>query len=248
MLSRIIQELGSLRSYRKLVFRIVETQENAATTNLVDDLEEQYLLECLLDDVKPPYKEATKSLHYLISTPFRYPPLEYGSRFGDITMPSYFYASEELETVLAEFAFYRFVFMHDMETPYTKPIKSAHMSFNVRIVSDCLADITLIDSADIQAQLCSPTDYSLTQQLGKYLVQESGAKIIRFFSARNKNSHGINVAISEPSEIISEEPERCVSWICQTSTDKLSITAQNKAPITFYYEDFLENGELPRLA
>ena len=88
MLAKILLEIGSLQSCNLNVFRIVETQEIAATTGLVDDLEEQHLLEQLLDKVKPSYREGTEKLHYLISTPFRYPPLKYGSRFGDITMPS----------------------------------------------------------------------------------------------------------------------------------------------------------------
>ena len=86
MLQDAINELGKLTNYKTSVYRIVETQEYAATMNLVDDLEEQELLEQLLDEVKPPYKKGTQKLHYLISTPFRYPPLKYGSRFGDRTM------------------------------------------------------------------------------------------------------------------------------------------------------------------
>ncbi len=247
MLKQVLNGIGGLRCYSGMVFRMVETQENAATTNLVDNLDEQYLLECLLDDVKPPYREDTEKLHYLISTPFRYPPLEYGSRFGDITMPGYFYASEDLNTVLSEFAFYRFAFMHDMETPYTEPVYSEHMSFNVSVHSAQVADLTVLESEEIQSYLRSPPDYSFTQQLGKHLIQESGARVIRFISARSFTG-GINVAVSEPSEIESEAPERCISWICQTTNAQLSVTAQNRAPVTFYYEQFLVNGKLPRLS
>ena len=54
-----------------------------ATRKLVDSLAEQELLEKLLEGAKPPAPGAR--VHYLLSTPFRYPPLPHGSRFGRAT-------------------------------------------------------------------------------------------------------------------------------------------------------------------
>jgi hypothetical protein len=90
MLSRVLSEMGDLQAFTADVSRIVETQEYAATTSLVDNLQEQSLLEQMLDKAKPDYREGTENRHYLISSPFRYPPLKHGSRFGDVTMPSFF--------------------------------------------------------------------------------------------------------------------------------------------------------------
>ncbi|MCV6615090.1 MAG: RES family NAD+ phosphorylase [Cellvibrionaceae bacterium] len=39
-----------------------------------------------------------------MSTPFRYPPLAYGSRFGSTLERGIFYASQELATAFAESA------------------------------------------------------------------------------------------------------------------------------------------------
>ncbi len=56
-------------------WRLVESQEQIATHALVESLEEQALLEQLLDESKPSYPQGLQKKHYLIATPFRYPPL-----------------------------------------------------------------------------------------------------------------------------------------------------------------------------
>ena len=66
------------------VYRLVESQEQIATLGYVDTLEEQTLLEEMLETTKPPYPFTTEDFHYLLKTPFRYPPLKWGSRFGRI--------------------------------------------------------------------------------------------------------------------------------------------------------------------
>ena len=246
MIAKALLEIGKHKVCNIDVLRVVETQEYAATTGLVDDLEEQDMLEQLLDEVKPPYREGTQALHYLISTPFRYPPLQYGSRFGDITIPSYFYASEDVDTALAECAFYRFVFLNDITEPYGKSITSEHMSFSVHISSSFMSDLTLVSSKEITALLTSPSHYLFTQQLGKTLTQEHGTTVLRFYSARANN--GINIAITEPHVITSAKPENNVNWICHTTAEKISFTSHGYRPISFAKETFLVDEELPRLA
>lgn len=248
MLERVLLEIGDLQSFSADVTRIVETQEYAATTSLVDDLDEQSLLEELLDQVKPDYQKGTEGLHYLISTPFRYPPLKYGSRFGDITMPSYFYASEDVKTALSECAFYRFVFLDDMSVPYNKAIKSEHMSFSVKINSCATADVTKVESEDVVAVLTSPINYLFTQQLGKHLTEEVGATALRFYSARAKVNKGVNVAVTKPEVILSKRPENNVNWICHTTAKKISFNAYESTPISFDIDCFLVEGVLPKPA
>jgi len=245
MLKQAIGEVGELTNYLGRVFRIVETQEYAATTGLVDNHQQQDILEQLLDEVKPDYREGTQSLHYLISTPFRYPPLAYGSRFGDATMPSYFYASEQLATALAEFAFYRFAFLNDMLVPYSKTISSEHMSFSVAVRTTKMADLTSIKSREIEERLTSPHDYQFPQQAGRELIA-NGALMLRYYSARCDS--GINVAISTPLEITSKAPEQNINWICLSTASSISINAPGHSPRYFNVEQFLVDGVLPRLA
>ena len=231
-------------SYHGWVKRLIETQEVAATTQLVDDLDEQYLLEQMLDEVKPRYREGTEHMHYLLKTPFRYPPLKYGSRFGTRLLPSFFYASEDEHGTLGEVAYYRFVFLQHMQVAYDKPIRSQHMMFSIEVKTSNSADLRLDDFASIKAQLLSPNQYQFSQAVGHYLQAEAKVDLISYPSARLAT--GTNVAIAEPQAIISTEPQACQSWLCLTLADKVSFTQGARSlPITFYRDDFLLDGYLP---
>lgn len=87
------------------VWRVVESQEQIATLGLVANLSEQYLLEHMLDESKNKLAEDTNTLDYLLFTPFRYPPLKWGSRFGTEYERGLFYGSQLLATALAEVAY-----------------------------------------------------------------------------------------------------------------------------------------------
>ena len=79
-----------LSPLRGAVHRITDRQGESGTADLVDGLREQARLEQLIEGVKPPipsdWPEAGDGRplpsHRLLLTPFRYPPLESGSRFG----------------------------------------------------------------------------------------------------------------------------------------------------------------------
>lgn len=230
--------------YKKHINRLIETQEIAATTNLVDDLDEQFLLEQMLDEVKPRYRAGTEHMHYLLKTPFRYPPLKYGSRFGTRALPSLFYGGENLHGTLGEVAYYRFVFLQHMQTPYADAIRSQHMSFSVEVSTQECADLTLASFKPIKDKLTSVNNYDYCQQAGHWLVDKQGVHLIRYHSARIQGA--VNVAIAQPSVIISTEPEQCQNWLCLTHPDKVSFTSTGKTtPITFYRDDFLFEGNLP---
>ena len=108
------------------------TYRTSNALSYVDTLEEQALLEELLDQAKPPYPEGCDRLHYLLKTPFRYPPLLWGSRFGRRHEPSIFYGGSSLDTTLAESAYYRYVFWFSMDGPPPKnTMVSQHTMFSV---------------------------------------------------------------------------------------------------------------------
>lgn len=246
--NHIIDDAGGLASYANSVCRMVETQEYAATTSLVDDLEEQAILEQILDDFKPQYADNTQDLHYLISTPFRYPPLKYGSRFGAITEPSYFYASEAISTCLAEAAFYRFYLIDGTEAPFPKMIQSEHSLFFVQVLSTHALDLTQVSDAEIQKQLSDPNSYYLTQQVGQN-ARVADVDLLRYFSARSQEQ-GINVAIDNPAVIQSVKPEDKEQYICQLDpqTGILRFSQPRTFPVTFTKLQFLIDGELPLLS
>ena len=82
------------------LWRAVEAQHRVSTMVLVDTLDEQALLEHILDDSKPGLEAAAqRELHYLLFTPFRYPPLPRGSRFRAPGEPGVFYGADAVRTV-----------------------------------------------------------------------------------------------------------------------------------------------------
>src|SRR5436305_1171893 len=85
---------------------LAAAQHRTATRKLVESDAEQHVLESLLEATKPPAPEVHR-LHYLLSTPFRYPPLPRGSRFESRWAPGVWYGSDALPTALAEVAYYR---------------------------------------------------------------------------------------------------------------------------------------------
>ena len=101
---------SEIRELRLTPWRVVESQHQVSTRKLVDTLEEQALLEALIDGAKPPDATAGRQ-HYLLFTPFRYPPLRHGSRFGDRNARGIWYGAELVSTAMAEVAYYRLVFL-----------------------------------------------------------------------------------------------------------------------------------------
>ena len=101
---------SSIRPLRLAPWRAVESQHQVSTRKLVGTAAEQALLEDLIDAAKPPDVAGPRS-HYLLSTPFRYPPLRNGSRFGTRHEQGIWYGSESRGTAFAEVAYYRLVFL-----------------------------------------------------------------------------------------------------------------------------------------
>ena len=209
----------SLSQYRNDAWRAVESQEHVATLDIVDSLDEQYLLEAMLDKAKPRYRHGTENMHYLLKTAFRYPPLKYGSRFGSQLMPSYFYASELLQTALCESAYYRFLFLEHMETVYEAPIRSEYSLFKVSVATqDCL-DLTANIFEPVHAQLVDPQNYGYSQSVGKWAIEKEPAiDVIRFYSARQ--AQATNLAVATPTAIRSRQPRELRSWLCLTRWDR----------------------------
>ena len=105
---------SEIQPLRTVAWRVVESQHEVSTRKLVGSAAAQELLEQLLDAVKPPVP-AGKPLHYLLFTPFRYPPLRYGSRFGVRYERGLWYGSEQQRTAFAEVAYYRLLFLEGTE-------------------------------------------------------------------------------------------------------------------------------------
>ena len=226
-----------------VIWRVVESQEEIATLGLVDTLEEQATLESLLEGSKPPHHNEDHKLDYLLATPFRYPPLKWGSRFGQKHEPSLFYGSEEIKTALAETAYYRVLFWTGMAiAPPSGTLKTHHTIFSVKY--KCSSGLCFNESPfeEIQDLLQHPYDYSQSQRLGS-LVRELGVDGFKFISVRCSNN-GLNIALFTPEAFASKRPDEKQNWICETTERNITFSGQGEL-IKFGVEGFLIEGKLP---
>lgn len=228
------------------LMRIVESQEQIATTSLVDDLAEQALLEEMLESAKPPRRSGTEHLHYLLATPFRYPPLRHGSRFGRRHEPSLLYASRRESTVLAEAAYYRLVFWHAMETPPPGGrLLTQHTLFRANYRTPNGIRLHLPPFSDHAAVLTHPTDYGATQALGT-AMREAGVAAFEYLSARDPE-HGINLGLFAPQALASRGPLRSANWLCELRAERVSFASGGQV-VEFDAQMFFVDGALPRPA
>jgi hypothetical protein len=230
-----------------LAFRIVESQERIATMTLVDTTDEQMLLEMILDDSKPqPSAESNGSLHYLITTPFRYPPLAHGSRFGLRTRPGLFYASLDTKTTLAECAYYRFVFWQGMaEPPPMQRIMTEHTTFAITVETDQGIALEKEPFIKYKHEISHPARYQSSQALGE-AMREAQVEAFTYTSAR-ATQHGTNIGIFMPRAIKSKRPLRKQLWSCITTTEEVSFIQLHAKtrPVNFPLQQFLHNDVLP---
>ncbi|WP_018231671.1 RES family NAD+ phosphorylase [Thioalkalivibrio thiocyanodenitrificans] len=232
---------GSLRG---TLLRIVESQEQVATASLVDSLEEQAVLEALLEGTKPAIP-AGAPRHYLLSTPFRYPPLRHGSRFGARFEPSIFYGSLSLPTLLAEAAFYRFHFWYAMETPPTRPFITRHTIFEASYRSDRGLQLQEPPFDRFRDVLTHPSAYGATQRLGS-AMRAAGIEAFEYRSARDP---GLDAALFTPGALASRRPRNQEQWTCETAGERVSFLRDAGGQLrTLPLERFLVNGALPRPA
>ena len=228
------------------VIRVVESQEQVATTKLVDTSEEQHQLENILESTKPPRPQGAEQYDYLIWTPFRYPPLPYGSRFGNRALHGIFYGSLDDGTAMAECAYYRFVFLSGMAVPLpVDRLTTEHSSFEVKF--DTAHGIALETAPfDVYAaQISDPTRYETSQSLGA-AMRNADVEAFTYLSARFKD--GINAGAFVLNAIKSRRPERLQQWVCTTTMNNVAfirLHGREEQPFNYPLKQFLVNGELP---
>ncbi|RJG10028.1 RES domain-containing protein [Pseudomonas cavernicola] len=238
-----------IKPLRGRLVRIVESQEQVATLQLVDNLAEQALLEELIESSKPPLPKSAEPLHYLLKTPFRYPPLRWGSRFGGVYEPSLFYAATRLETAMAETAYYRFVLWDGMlSPPPSGRIWSEHSSFEARYRVERGIQLQHPPFSEHQRELTDPLHYRATQALGG-AMRGAGVEAFEYRSARCPLG-GANVALYTPQAFTEKRPRNLTPWLCETTAAYVAFK-HAQAPDTprlFRWDDFLVEGQLPQPA
>jgi hypothetical protein len=222
----------------------VEAQHQVSTRKLVDSAEEQALLEEMIDSVKPPDVTRGK-LHYLLFTPFRYPPLPHGSRFARRSERGIWYGSTELRTAFAEVSYYRFLFLQGTHAALGT-VTTALTAFTADIRTSRGIDLVMPPFDAYRRDIASPTSYQSTQALGN-AMREAGVEAFRYPSARDADK-GINVAAFVPSVFGKSKPKSLATWHCSASREQVDVTQGDyfiRSRFTFPREQFLVRGVLP---
>lgn len=233
-----------LRAMAFDAFRSVEAQHQVSTRKLVDSLDEQILLEDLIDSAKPPDRTRGR-LHYLLSTPFRYPPLAHGSRFGGPADRGIWYGSERRRTAFSEVAYYRFVFLAGTRADLGT-VTTQLTGFAVRIASDRSIDLTAPPFATYRAVIAAPDRYMETQALGR-AMRDANVELCRYPSARDVEG-GVNVGVFAPEAFGNAKPRGLDTWHCTTTRDRVEIVRRDyfqASAFTFARSEFLVDGTLP---
>lgn len=177
--------VSEARTWEGSGWRAVEAQHKNATLGLVHgNLAEQELLETLVEEAKPILPADAAGLHFLLSTPFRYPPPPSGSRFRATLDSGVFYGAEDVKTACAEAGYWRLRFWMDSAGLATKTTSLQMTLFEFHGTARMMIDLTKSNLAKRRDEWTSPTDYNATQTLAAQARQE-GIQVIRYESVRN---------------------------------------------------------------
>jgi hypothetical protein len=241
------QDLDGPKRVRRVngdAWRVVEAQHVIATRKLVDSDDEQRLLEEMLEGSKPPLVEAA-SLHYLLATPFRYPPLRHGSRFGTRLERGIWYGARESRTAFAEVAYYRLLFL-DGTAAKLEPISVDLSAFRVPFATRRGVDLTRDPFVSERGRISSRTSYRASQRLGRDM-REAGVEAFLSFSARDAED-GVNVGVLSPSAFASTRPRRFETWHCEATKERVQLVRRDpfkQSSFSFPRAQFLVKGTLP---
>jgi len=236
-----------LCSLNETAWRLVEAQEKIATRKLVDSLEEQDILEEIIETNKPFINKEHLNYHPLLYTPFRYPPLKYGSRFGAKNEPSLWYGSLELNTAMAEKAFYQLNFLRASVAKYDF-VEQQLTAFSVPIKTDRAIKIQAQPFADYTHLVSAKNSYETSQSLGSSM-RKAEVAAFTYQSARDPNN-GINVALFTPKAFLHKKPDTksFQSWQCIANNNSIEFVRSSSIFTnikSFSLEQFTIENTLP---
>lgn len=240
---------SNLRTLESTPWRVVESQQRISTRQLVDSDAEHGVLEELIEASKPaltPGREF-EGLDFLLFSPFRYPPLRHGSRFGARHERSLWYGSEALETALAELAYYRLLFFEGSAAALL-PNRIPISAFQAAVRSAAAIDLTRPPFDAHREAISSRTVYAETQRLGSEM-RSAGVEVVRYPSARDPQRRP-NVALFSPAAFARKRPLRPPqTWYCTvTASRDVSWMREDVSGLVkheFPRSSFLVDGRFP---
>jgi hypothetical protein len=225
-------------------YRVVEDQHQVSTRKLVDTNSEQAVLEELIDAAKPPDPTRGRK-HYLLSTPFRYPPLPHGSRFGSRLERGIWYGSETLRPAFAETAYYRLLFLEGTHADLGT-IHSPVTVFQVKVRTPRGVDFIAAPFDAHRRTISSKTRYRATQALGA-AMRNADVEAFRYWSARDV-AGGVNVGVLTPTAFGRSRPRSLASWHCDARRERVEMRKRDyfqRIVYAFPRSEFLVGGKLP---
>jgi hypothetical protein len=214
-----------------------------STRKLVDSVEDQELLEEIVEARKPPLPDHA-NLHYLLITPFRYPPLAHGSRFGSRRERGIWYGAETIPTGLAEVAYYRLVFLHGSDAALGM-LQIVLTAYSAIADTDAGIDLTEEPFSAFRRRISSKTSYRDSQALGR-AMRDAGVVAFRYRSARDPGG-GACLGVFESSGFARKTQTSYQTWHCFATRDRVEFRRGAFTRQTIHkYEprDFLVRGRL----
>lgn len=199
---------------RMELWRAVEAQHVAATRRLVDSNAEQEALEDILENTKPKVPKEAGNLHYLLATPFRYPPYGRGSRFRGPTDPGVFYGADAQRTACAELGYWRWRFLTDS----SGLDEIGPMPQTLFLVSIQARGVDLREkpfSRDVE-QWTHPSDYGATQAFAA-IARSADIQLIRYQSVRDPIAGGCGAVLTVAAFTSTRRPAREQTWFLTVS-------------------------------
>lgn len=230
------------------VLRLVQQQGIDSLTPLVDNLEQLARLEALVETSKPETQTMGSGdpSHPLLTTPFRYPPLRHGSRFGSRQRRGMFYGSRSRKGSLVEGAYYALLFWEGLIEPPPEPIRRRQTLFSVLLNVARGLQLQAITDEATQAALRDSFAYGPTQQLGEWM-RDQGIEAFEYFSARSSDSL-VQVGVFTPS-VFQSTPFDQVEITTELTAGHASFLCHDDGGLhRFARELFLIDGQLPRAA
>ncbi len=199
------------------VWRAVEAQHRIATMVLVDSVDEQALLERLLDASKPPLSIEQRSLHWLLFTPFRYPPLPSGSRFRAPNDPGVFYGAEEPRSACAELGYWRWRLL--LDSPALNAIEPMPQTVFKTPLYGSAIDLRQPPYATERARWTHPRDYQACQNLAQQ-ARGANIQILRYESVRDPQ-HGGCAALLSHTGFAADAPTEHQTWMLAVQRERV---------------------------
>jgi hypothetical protein len=191
------------------VWRAVEAQHVVSTLRLTEsDPQAQDLLERILEESKPPLPPEAAGLHYLLATPFRYPPSPHGSRFRAWPDPGVLYGAFARRTACAEMGYWRWRFVQ--ESAGLKEIPAAPQTVFQAGVRGTAIDLQKPPFLAHAAFWTHPASYEATQALGRE-ARDCQVALILYRSVRDPEPETC-VAVLQPKALHPKRPLAQETW------------------------------------